>query len=155
MSQRCLWPLASDHASLLGLMETGELVETKVSKTRRIKLKTWDLRPQTLLQNYPNLYSLDSWCLVLNCSMEKMILRLRFSKRFSCSRAWPYVDYLSQSGHFFYPSPQWFTEPGPIEPHVLADLYAWLGAHSGLSHSGATTAATSHMAANMTSLSPS
>jgi len=32
---------ASDQASLLGLMETGELVETKVSKTRRIKLKTW------------------------------------------------------------------------------------------------------------------
>ena len=30
-----------DQASLLGLMETGELVETKVSKTRRIKLKTW------------------------------------------------------------------------------------------------------------------
>ena len=32
---------ASDQASLLGLMETGELVETKVSKTRSIKLKTW------------------------------------------------------------------------------------------------------------------
>ena len=30
-----------DQASLLGLMETGELVETKVSKTRCIKLKTW------------------------------------------------------------------------------------------------------------------
>ena len=37
-------------------------------------------------------------------------------------------------GHLFYPSPQWFTEPGPIEPRVLADLYAWLEAHSGLSH---------------------
>ncbi len=32
---------ASDQASLLGLMETGELVETKVRKTRSIKLKTW------------------------------------------------------------------------------------------------------------------
>ncbi len=31
----------SDQASLLGLMETGELVETKVRKTRSIKLKTW------------------------------------------------------------------------------------------------------------------
>ncbi|HET7148723.1 MAG TPA: ATP-binding protein [Candidatus Nitrosopolaris sp.] len=30
-----------EQASLLGLMETGELVETKVSKTRSIKLKTW------------------------------------------------------------------------------------------------------------------
>ena len=29
-------------------------------------------------------------------------------------------------GHFFYPSSQWFTESGPIQPHVLADLYAWL-----------------------------
>ena len=25
-------------------------------------------------------------------------------------------------GHFFYPSPQWFAESGPIEPYVLADL---------------------------------
>ncbi|MGB8936247.1 MAG: ATP-binding protein [Candidatus Nitrosopolaris sp.] len=32
---------ASDQASLRGLMETGELVETKVRKTRSIKLKTW------------------------------------------------------------------------------------------------------------------
>jgi holliday junction DNA helicase RuvB len=32
---------ASDQASLLGLMETGELIETKVKKTRSIKLKTW------------------------------------------------------------------------------------------------------------------
>jgi MoxR-like ATPase len=32
---------SSDQASLLGLMETGELVETKMSKTRSIKLKTW------------------------------------------------------------------------------------------------------------------
>jgi hypothetical protein len=38
-------------------------------------------------------------------------------------------------GHVFYPSPQWFTEIGPIEPYVLADLYAWLESHSGLSHS--------------------
>ena len=34
-------------------------------------------------------------------------------------------------GHFFYPSPQWFAESGPIEPYVLADLYAWLESHSG------------------------
>jgi hypothetical protein len=39
-----------------------------------------------------------------------------------------------------YPSPQWFTEIGPIEPYVLADLYAWLEAHSGLSHSYVTPA---------------
>jgi pimeloyl-ACP methyl ester carboxylesterase len=45
-------------------------------------------------------------------------------------------------GHFFYPSPQWFTETGPIEPHVLADLYAWLEAHSGLSHPYVTTTST-------------
>jgi len=37
-------------------------------------------------------------------------------------------------GHTFYPSSQWSTRDGPIEPYVLADLYAWLGAHSGLSH---------------------
>jgi uncharacterized protein len=34
-------------------------------------------------------------------------------------------------GHFFYTSPQWFAESGPIESYVLADLYAWLEAHSG------------------------
>jgi uncharacterized protein len=34
-------------------------------------------------------------------------------------------------GHIFYPSSQWITGVGPIEPYVLADLYAWLEAHSG------------------------
>ena len=38
-------------------------------------------------------------------------------------------------GHEFYPSSQWSTRAGPIEPYVLADIYAWLEAHSGLSHS--------------------
>jgi hypothetical protein len=37
-------------------------------------------------------------------------------------------------GHLFYPSSEWSTGIGPIEPYVLADLYAWLEAHSGLSH---------------------
>ena len=36
-------------------------------------------------------------------------------------------------GHLFYPSSMWSTGIGPIEPYVLADLYAWLEAHSGLS----------------------
>jgi RTX calcium-binding nonapeptide repeat (4 copies) len=34
-------------------------------------------------------------------------------------------------GHDFYPSSQWSTAFGPIEQYVLADLYAWLEAHSG------------------------
>jgi uncharacterized protein len=55
-------------------------------------------------------------------------------------------------GHLFYPSSQWSTGIGPIEQYVLADMYAWLEAHSGLSHSYANTTATSHIA-NMTSLS--
>jgi hypothetical protein len=43
-------------------------------------------------------------------------------------------------GHDFHPSPQWFAENGPIEPYVLADLYAWLGAHSGFTnHAAAAT----------------
>jgi hypothetical protein len=37
-------------------------------------------------------------------------------------------------GHIFYPSPQWFMGDGPVEPYVLADLYSWLEAHSGLSN---------------------
>jgi hypothetical protein len=53
-------------------------------------------------------------------------------------------------GHFFYPSSQWLTRPGPIEPYVLADLYSWLAAHSGLSHPYITTP-TSTLGANTTS----
>jgi pimeloyl-ACP methyl ester carboxylesterase len=34
-------------------------------------------------------------------------------------------------GHVFYPSSQWQTSLGPIQPYVLADLYAWLEPHSG------------------------
>jgi alpha-beta hydrolase superfamily lysophospholipase len=37
-------------------------------------------------------------------------------------------------GHTFSPSSQWLTTVGPIEQYVLADLYAWLAAHSGFSH---------------------
>ena len=38
-------------------------------------------------------------------------------------------------GHLFSPSQKWSTGLGPIEQYVLADLYTWLEAHSGLSHS--------------------
>src|SRR5919197_986469 len=37
-------------------------------------------------------------------------------------------------GHEFYPSSQWQTQQGPIQQYVLADVYAWLEAHSGLTH---------------------
>jgi hypothetical protein len=37
-------------------------------------------------------------------------------------------------GHQFYPSSEWVTGVGPIPQYVLADIYAWLEAHSGLSH---------------------
>ena len=43
------------------------------------------------------------------------------------------------------------SDDGPIQQCVLADIYAWLEAHSGLSHSVATTAA-STMGANTSSL---
>jgi uncharacterized protein len=56
----------------------------------------------------------------------------------------------SNLGHLFYPSSQWLTGSGPIEPYVLADIYSWLEAHSGLSHSVATT--TSTLGANTSSL---
>jgi len=44
---------------------------------------------------------------------------------------------------------------GPIQQYVLADIYSWLEAHSGLSHSFANTAATSHTTATTTSNSSS
>jgi len=63
------------------------------------------------------------------------------------------VTYLNL-GHQFYRSSQWETRNGPIQPYVLADIYSWLEAHSGLSHSLATiTNTTSHMAANMATFS--
>jgi uncharacterized protein len=37
-------------------------------------------------------------------------------------------------GHVFYPSSEWLTSLGPTQPYVLADLYAWLEAHSGFTH---------------------
>jgi uncharacterized protein len=51
-------------------------------------------------------------------------------------------------GHSFNPSSQWATGNGPIEPYVLADLYAWLEAHSGLSHPYVGTIPTSTLGAN-------
>jgi hypothetical protein len=54
-------------------------------------------------------------------------------------------------GHLFYPSSQWLTGAGPIEPYVLSDIYAWLEAHSGLSHPYAATP-TSTIGANSSSL---
>ena len=52
-------------------------------------------------------------------------------------------------GHVFYPSSQWETQIGPIQPHVLADIYTWLESHSGLSHSFEPGPATNQLSANM------
>ena len=56
-------------------------------------------------------------------------------------------------GHWFYPSSQWSTSIGPIQQYVLADLYAWLEAHSGLSHPYVGTIPTSTLGANTSSSS--
>ena len=56
-------------------------------------------------------------------------------------------------GHLFYPSSQWSTGFGPIQQYVLADLYSWLEAHSGLSQSYVST--TSTIGANTSSLNTS
>jgi predicted esterase len=55
-------------------------------------------------------------------------------------------------GHQFYPSSRWSTGIGPIEEYVLADIYAGLEAHSGLSHSYVTTTTASTIGANTSSL---
>ena len=36
-------------------------------------------------------------------------------------------------GHEFYPSSEWQTSIGSIQPYVLVDLYSWLEVHSGIS----------------------
>jgi hypothetical protein len=54
-------------------------------------------------------------------------------------------------GHVFYPSSKWSRGAGVgIAQYVLADIYSWLEAHSGLSHSFSTT--TSTIGANTSSL---
>jgi pimeloyl-ACP methyl ester carboxylesterase len=53
-------------------------------------------------------------------------------------------------GHTFYPSSQWSTGIGPIRQYVLADIYACLEPHSGLSHSYVNTVST--IGANTSSL---
>ena len=60
-------------------------------------------------------------------------------------------------GHIFNPSSLLSRGPGPIEQYVLADLYAWLEAHSGLSHSFATiaTIGSNTSALNTSTTSPS
>jgi len=45
-------------------------------------------------------------------------------------------------GHVFYPSSEWQTRLGPLPQYVLADIYAWLESHSGLSHSYVTATST-------------
>lgn len=55
-------------------------------------------------------------------------------------------------GHEFYPSIQWQTQHGPIEKYVLADLYSWLEAHSGLSQSDITPSTGSNNGSNSSSL---
>src|SRR3982750_943365 len=55
-------------------------------------------------------------------------------------------------GHQFYPSSQWITGVGPFEPYVLADIYAWLETHSGLSYPYVATP-TSTLGANTSSSS--
>jgi dipeptidyl aminopeptidase/acylaminoacyl peptidase len=55
-------------------------------------------------------------------------------------------------GHTFVPSNQWITSYGQIPEYVLADLYAWLEAHSGLSQSYFKPTITSTNIANTSSL---
>jgi uncharacterized protein len=55
-------------------------------------------------------------------------------------------------GHIFNPSSLLSRGLGPIEQYVLADLYSWLEAHSGLSYSYVSTTTASNMGANTSSL---
>ncbi|MGZ5490924.1 MAG: alpha/beta hydrolase family protein, partial [Nitrososphaeraceae archaeon] len=53
-------------------------------------------------------------------------------------------------GHLFYPSSQWQTGIGPIQQYVLADIYSWLEAHSGLTPM--TTSSPSSYTSNITKI---
>jgi uncharacterized protein len=87
--------------------------------------------------------------------MEKMIVKHLFSKQQRLTEV-NHPDHTlityPNLGHAFYPSSQWSTGIGPIEQYVLAGLYGWLEAHSGLSHSYVSTTITSTIGANTSSL---
>ena len=54
-------------------------------------------------------------------------------------------------GHGFYPSSEWSSSFGPVPSYVLADLYSWLAAHSGLTnHSAAAASIISTSSSNST-----
>ena len=69
--------------------------------------------------------------------MERMILRLQFSKRFLQQRLTDlnHPDHTlityPDLGHLFYPSSKWKTEIGPIQQYVLTDIYSWLESQNG------------------------
>ncbi len=55
-------------------------------------------------------------------------------------------------GHVFYPSSEWSTSIGPVQPYVLEDLYSWLEAHSGFTH--LTPSSSSNSSSNSTQIMP-
>jgi hypothetical protein len=55
-------------------------------------------------------------------------------------------------GHLFYPSSQWQTGIGPIQQYVLADIYSWLEAHSGLTPLMTTSSLSSSSSSNTTKI---
>jgi uncharacterized protein len=60
-------------------------------------------------------------------------------------------------GHEFYPSSQWHTGIGSIQQYVLSDLYSWLEAHSGFTHSitpSSSSSSSSHSSSNSTQIIP-
>ena len=70
--------------------------------------------------------------------MERMILRPPVQQAFLLQQRLTELNHPDHTlvtypnlGHVFYPSSPWETGIGPIQQYVLADLYAWLEAHSG------------------------
>ena len=55
-------------------------------------------------------------------------------------------------GHVFYPSSQWQTSIGPIQQYVLADIYAWLESHNGLTPLTTFSSSSSSSSSNATKL---
>ncbi|MGB7953910.1 MAG: hypothetical protein WCF23_08000 [Candidatus Nitrosopolaris sp.] len=53
---------------------------------------------------------------------------------------------------FFPGSGMFLQKPSPMSEYVLADLYGWLEANSGLSHSYATTPTATQIGINISSL---
>jgi hypothetical protein len=95
--------------------------------------KIWSILDKEIIVDPPTQFFNDAinilkWMLINSCRFQ---LFTRPTKATEVNHPDHTLITYPNLGHLFYPSSQWSTGIGPIQQYVLADLYAWLEAHSG------------------------